>query len=309
MAALDSARTSGKSGRGRAQSTEAAPAACSKERRDLDTCILHAPVDGKDGSSCGQDSGKGRASRSGSEIRPHHLVCNASFPRLCDIPCRWTRRRREPDVCTQPPWSSSASVKAHVPRLGQFSFSSSRCSARQLPSQLPSSDLARLRRLGGAGSGRVMKRSRSALTASCLPPPGLSCPLQIEASWVSLPAREQERIYNELQELQKKDWKELSLDQKKAGQSHVLSLLAWSLSPGRPSEPLTGFCSAPRAIRSISARTGLFISWSTSLLHLLRPTRPSRSYRSTQHQRQGLHRRHWLHRYCRRCLRPCPIPL
>jgi len=38
----------------------------------------------------------------------------------------------------------------------------------------------------------------------------------IEASWVSLPAREQERIYNELHELQKKDWKELSLDQKKA---------------------------------------------------------------------------------------------
>lgn len=34
---------------------------------------------------------------------------------------------------------------------------------------------------------------------------------------MTLPRGEQERIYNELQELQKKDWKELSLDQKKAG--------------------------------------------------------------------------------------------
>merc|ERR1712093_2812 len=38
----------------------------------------------------------------------------------------------------------------------------------------------------------------------------------IEASWVSLPRAEQERIYGDLLELQKKDWKELSLDEKKA---------------------------------------------------------------------------------------------
>lgn len=42
---------------------------------------------------------------------------------------------------------------------------------------------------------------------------------QIEAAWTGLPRAEQERIYGELQELQKKDWKELSLDEKKAGQS------------------------------------------------------------------------------------------
>ena len=79
-----------------------------------------------------------------------------------------------------------------------------------------------------------MRTSDSALTASSLSPPGLSCSLQIEASWVSLPAREQERIYNELQELQKKDWKELSLDQKKAGQSHAVSQLVYTRSKGRP---------------------------------------------------------------------------
>ena len=40
---------------------------------------------------------------------------------------------------------------------------------------------------------------------------------QIEAAWANLPRNEQERIFTELQELQKKDWKELSLDEKKAG--------------------------------------------------------------------------------------------
>ncbi|KAK9896282.1 cytochrome c oxidase subunit IV, partial [Cystobasidium minutum MCA 4210] len=39
---------------------------------------------------------------------------------------------------------------------------------------------------------------------------------QIEAAWANLPRNEQERIFTELQELQKKDWKELSLDEKKA---------------------------------------------------------------------------------------------
>lgn len=42
-------------------------------------------------------------------------------------------------------------------------------------------------------------------------------PPQIEAAWAGLPRNEQERIFTELQELQKKDWKELSLDEKKAG--------------------------------------------------------------------------------------------
>lgn len=39
---------------------------------------------------------------------------------------------------------------------------------------------------------------------------------QIEASWKSLTPTEQEQTFKHLEELQKKDWKELSLDEKKA---------------------------------------------------------------------------------------------
>ncbi|WVF66263.1 hypothetical protein IAT40_001003 [Kwoniella sp. CBS 6097] len=38
----------------------------------------------------------------------------------------------------------------------------------------------------------------------------------IEASWKTLPAEEQYEIYQQLEQLQKKDWKELTLDEKKA---------------------------------------------------------------------------------------------
>lgn len=44
---------------------------------------------------------------------------------------------------------------------------------------------------------------------------------QIEAAWAGLPRNEQERIFTELQELQKKDWKELSLDERKAGEQAI----------------------------------------------------------------------------------------
>jgi cytochrome c oxidase subunit 4 len=46
-----------------------------------------------------------------------------------------------------------------------------------------------------------------------------SAPLlaNIEASWKDLPAEEQYEVYQRLGELQKKDWKELSVDEKKAG--------------------------------------------------------------------------------------------
>lgn len=40
----------------------------------------------------------------------------------------------------------------------------------------------------------------------------------IEASWKSLPAEEQFEVYQQLEEIQKRDWKELSVDEKKAGQ-------------------------------------------------------------------------------------------
>jgi cytochrome c oxidase subunit 4 len=40
----------------------------------------------------------------------------------------------------------------------------------------------------------------------------------IEASWKDLPAEEQYEVYHQLEELQKKDWKELTVDEKKAGE-------------------------------------------------------------------------------------------
>ncbi|BEJ04726.1 hypothetical protein CcaverHIS641_0205430 [Cutaneotrichosporon cavernicola] len=45
-----------------------------------------------------------------------------------------------------------------------------------------------------------------------------SAPLlgNIEASWSSLPAAEQAEVYQALEEIQKKDWKELTVDEKKA---------------------------------------------------------------------------------------------
>ncbi|CAD6574250.1 MAG: Cytochrome c oxidase subunit 5A [Cyphobasidiales sp. Tagirdzhanova-0007] len=57
----------------------------------------------------------------------------------------------------------------------------------------------------------------------------------IEASWVSLPREEQESIYSDLQELQKKDWKELSLDQKKAG-NNIAYYIAYG--PHGPRAPI-----------------------------------------------------------------------
>jgi hypothetical protein len=40
----------------------------------------------------------------------------------------------------------------------------------------------------------------------------------IEASWKNLPAEEQYEVYQQLEEIQKRDWKELTIDEKKAGE-------------------------------------------------------------------------------------------
>jgi hypothetical protein len=39
----------------------------------------------------------------------------------------------------------------------------------------------------------------------------------IEANWKTLPPAEQAEVYQKLEQLQKKDWKELTVDEKKAG--------------------------------------------------------------------------------------------
>ncbi|BEI96953.1 hypothetical protein CcaverHIS631_0205420 [Cutaneotrichosporon cavernicola] len=70
-----------------------------------------------------------------------------------------------------------------------------------------------------------MSLLRLAATRAAAPPPphsrrssNSSAPLlgNIEASWSSLPAAEQAEVYQALEEIQKKDWKELTVDEKKA---------------------------------------------------------------------------------------------
>jgi hypothetical protein len=46
----------------------------------------------------------------------------------------------------------------------------------------------------------------------------------IEASWKDLSAEEQHEVYQQLGEIQKKDWKELTIDEKKAGEFRRLSI-------------------------------------------------------------------------------------
>lgn len=43
----------------------------------------------------------------------------------------------------------------------------------------------------------------------------------IEASWKTLPAEEQYEVYQQLEQLQKKNWKELTIDEKKAGELFI----------------------------------------------------------------------------------------
>lgn len=65
-----------------------------------------------------------------------------------------------------------------------------------------------------------LRLSRTALTVTSTRT-NASAPLlaNIEASWKELPSEEQYQVYQQLGEIQKKDWKELSLDEKKAGES------------------------------------------------------------------------------------------
>jgi TRAP-type C4-dicarboxylate transport system substrate-binding protein len=45
----------------------------------------------------------------------------------------------------------------------------------------------------------------------------------IEASWAKLPASEQHEVYQQLEAIQKRDWKELTTDEKKAGEYAICS--------------------------------------------------------------------------------------
>lgn len=57
-------------------------------------------------------------------------------------------------------------------------------------------------------------------TASPIRSSNSAVPLaNVEAQWNSLSAEEQVDVHRELEELQKRDWKTLSIDEKKAGES------------------------------------------------------------------------------------------
>ncbi|POY72958.1 putative Cytochrome-c oxidase [Rhodotorula taiwanensis] len=63
---------------------------------------------------------------------------------------------------------------------------------------------------------RVALTARAASTSASATAPAPVSLGNIEASWKSLTPTEQEQTFKHLEELQKKDWKELSLDEKKA---------------------------------------------------------------------------------------------
>ncbi|CAK9786256.1 cytochrome c oxidase subunit V [Cutaneotrichosporon oleaginosum] len=69
-----------------------------------------------------------------------------------------------------------------------------------------------------AAAPRLMTRAASSSVHVVSQSTNASAPLlaNIEASWSSLPASEQAEVYQALEEVQKKDWKELTVDEKKA---------------------------------------------------------------------------------------------
>lgn len=71
-----------------------------------------------------------------------------------------------------------------------------------------------------SSTSRVLLAARAAsTTASPIRSSNSAVPLaNVEAQWSSLTAEEQVDVHRELEELQKRDWKTLSLDEKKAGE-------------------------------------------------------------------------------------------
>lgn len=63
-------------------------------------------------------------------------------------------------------------------------------------------------------------------SSSAVTPVALS---NVEASWTKLSPEEKVSVHQQLEQIQKKDWKELSIDEKKAGQS----LFCFGHSPDR----------------------------------------------------------------------------
>ncbi|KAK4684144.1 cytochrome c oxidase subunit 4, partial [Tremellales sp. Uapishka_1] len=74
--------------------------------------------------------------------------------------------------------------------------------------RIPLAPLRQVRLASSSASPVTVTSTRSNASAPLL--------ANIEASWKGLAAEEQYEVYQQLEELQKKDWKELSIDEKKA---------------------------------------------------------------------------------------------
>ncbi|RXK37664.1 cytochrome c oxidase subunit 4 [Tremella mesenterica] len=82
-----------------------------------------------------------------------------------------------------------------------------------------------------------------------------SAPLlaNIEASWKDLPAEEQYEVYQQLESLQKKDWKELTIDEKKAAYFVAFG-------PHGPRAPIHHPGNAMRVIGGVAGCVGVAIA-------------------------------------------------
>jgi len=118
--------------------------------------------------------------------------------------------------------------------------------------------------------------SRSASVAATAPSSSSSLPSvsNIEASWKTLAPEEQDSVFKHLEELQKKDWKELTLDEKKAAY-YV------SFGPHGPREPIVEAGHAFKTLGGVTAvlavTTGLYF-----LAHQFSPPPPKTITREWQ---------------------------
>jgi len=92
-------------------------------------------------------------------------------------------------------------------------------------------------RVAARQPARALRQQRFASTISVVShtSSASSLPLSnVEAQWEKLPKDEQVAIYRQLEALQKKDWKAMTIDEKKAGactngfrgEQHVISVLS-----------------------------------------------------------------------------------
>lgn len=73
----------------------------------------------------------------------------------------------------------------------------------------------------------LRRLTTAAPTASSSSAPLLIPLNNVEAQWEKLSKSDQTTVQRQLEEIQKKDWKALSLDEKKAGMSSLLECLKW----------------------------------------------------------------------------------